>query len=264
MSVHAALVNPALTMAAGATAFCIASATQQETRMVAITFDDGYLSAASVAAPVLANNDQIATAYIIDNMVRDDNPRYMRETGENSVETLIYRGWEIGGHSMTHPILTQIADDNQLRYEISGHMESMPNIPFRSFASPLGEFDNKTLSFVKQDYENHVNAWSEAKGVNTVENFDRYNVHREDVTIDVTADYVCQKLDTLPQDSLYVILMHDIVPDASAVTGEWDNPVEKLQQISDCIDAAGFETVTITQGVNRMQKLVSRIPAAKE
>src|SRR5262249_35928809 len=54
-------------------------------------------------------------------------------------------GWEIGAHSMTHPLLTRL-DDETLAWELQEskrRCEEMLDLPCRTMAYPTGDFDER-------------------------------------------------------------------------------------------------------------------------
>lgn len=88
-----------------------------------------HLPAAKRAEKVAAISD-LAKDLPDDLMMRSDQ-----------VKAMVAAGMEIGGHTVTHPILTRI-DDNQARQEIAdgkAHLEALLDQPIRLFAYPNGK-----------------------------------------------------------------------------------------------------------------------------
>lgn len=143
------------------------SATQ--TNMV-ITFDDGFRSWASVAAPVLLELGLPATFFICSGFVglsdtqRDQfvRTRLMRApfmTGkisgaldEDDVAQLAAAGFEIGGHTCNHVDLSNVNDRAELDCEIvedKKRLEAVTGKPVRYFAYPYGASRNESISLPK-------------------------------------------------------------------------------------------------------------------
>ena len=74
-------------------------------RVAAVTFDDGIASAAEHGLPVLEELGAPGTMFLTVTMLgwggRIDAAGAVR---------LAERGWEIGSHTMTHPVLTNVDD----------------------------------------------------------------------------------------------------------------------------------------------------------
>jgi peptidoglycan/xylan/chitin deacetylase (PgdA/CDA1 family) len=134
------------------------SAGEDTSKLVGITFDDGYESTL-VARDVLAEFGFTATVYILPNVIGSDQPMRWEGieqwadgpfAGElipmrwSGVESLIETGWEIGAHTVTHPNLTKV-DDAQLKDELeasrAGVIDKLGSC--ESVAYPYGYADNR-------------------------------------------------------------------------------------------------------------------------
>ena len=121
----------------------------------AITFDDGYLSVYEHACPILKERDMTATVYVVvdtlgginvwdkkagDREEKMMSPKQARELAEN--------GFEIGSHTLTHPRLANL-DDDQLTREIVDSKQKLEDIvqqEVTSFSYPYGSFDGRVLN----------------------------------------------------------------------------------------------------------------------
>lgn len=126
---------PAATIAAGAAS----------PNDLAITFDDGLLSVALNAAPVLADLGIPWTVFIVTNWAdgkHEFGPGVMMSWAD--VERLASRGVEIGSHSSSHPDFGRLPAD-AARAEVVGSMrliEARTGIVPTAFAIPLGQSRN--------------------------------------------------------------------------------------------------------------------------
>lgn len=75
------------------------------TKPVVITFDDNQMSAYDLGVPVLVKNNQTATFYLITNRLENKD-----SIGTAQIPDLIAKGMEIGSHTVTHAILTDLSD----------------------------------------------------------------------------------------------------------------------------------------------------------
>lgn len=219
--------------------------------MVAVTFDDGRKTNATVALPYMKERDVVGTNYVVTDLLgkegRIDVPDLQR---------MVVAGWEIGSHGVTHDDMTTLSAED-LSTNLTGSQATLRELSKQSvasFASPFGSYNDATLGEIKTTYANHVKA-DHGKdpnlGLNLAEGFDPYRVKRWDITSDVTAPEVCERIRTLPDDSLYVILFHDVRDD---VSDKYTTRTETFEDIIDCIAESGVEDVTVTQGVERLKK----------
>jgi peptidoglycan/xylan/chitin deacetylase (PgdA/CDA1 family) len=116
---------------------------------VALTFDDGFESVATYAAPVLRRHGLPATLFIVTGHVGGNNAwggraapgiPVMRLLDWPAITALVEKGWTLGAHSQTHPDLTKLAPAD-VRREIEGSLneiEERTGVRPRCFAYPYG------------------------------------------------------------------------------------------------------------------------------
>lgn len=123
----------------------------------AITFDDGYLSVYRSAYPALASRGMTATVYVVAEAVGGIN-EWDRQAGDQKeqmmtaaqVREMADNGFEIGSHTLTHPHLTDVGED-QLRRELVDSRHRLEDIIGRevvSFSYPYGDYDDRVLAAV--------------------------------------------------------------------------------------------------------------------
>lgn len=122
-------------------------------RTFGVTFDDGYACVGEFAAPILRDFKVAATVFVV--------PRGIGRTNEWDIETgypilplmdwkkldeLRATGWEIGGHTMTHPHLDALNDEAALRDIVDGKREIEAHIgqEIHTFCYPFGHFNSRT------------------------------------------------------------------------------------------------------------------------
>lgn len=120
---------------------------------VALTFDDGMRTLATAAAPVLAELSAPATLFLTTGFVGRDNgwpsqpassPR-MPLMGWSELSALKAGGWDIQAHTVTHPDLRTVSDD-QLSEELGAPIETIDKqLGHRPtlLAYPYGYFDER-------------------------------------------------------------------------------------------------------------------------
>lgn len=137
-------------------------------RYVVLSFDDGLLDNFEHAAPILDEFGYKATFFIIpgfDDMIRWVNPKTrawsdFKTSGftipfpsmkKHHRQQLLESGMEIGCHTMSHPKLNEISDD-QLGIEISDSkalLEDQLGSKITTFCYPKGRYNNPVLDRVR-------------------------------------------------------------------------------------------------------------------
>jgi peptidoglycan/xylan/chitin deacetylase (PgdA/CDA1 family) len=136
---------------------------------VSFTFDDG-LSSALLAANTLKTYGYTGTDYVITHcvgMIANVNNDCAADTTKNymtwnDIATLHNTyGWEIGSHSVTHP-LTAAADnkiltDADLDQEMSQSQLALQAKGYNAYdyASPYGDYDNRAIAAAAKYYYSH-------------------------------------------------------------------------------------------------------------
>src|SRR3990167_9370339 len=82
---------------------------------ISFTFDDGLLSSYNQAAPTLATYGYKGTVYATTGCIgsvgtcpADEDALYMSWAQLSALQATY--GWEVGAHSVTHPLMTEISD----------------------------------------------------------------------------------------------------------------------------------------------------------
>ena len=120
----------------------------------AVTFDDGYLNIYEQAYPVLTEANLSATIYVVAGSVGGIND-WDRKAGDQRepmmtaehIRELAAHGIRIGSHTMTHPHLTDLSDD-QLRAEVTDSKHVLEDITcseVTAFSYPYGDYDQRVL-----------------------------------------------------------------------------------------------------------------------
>jgi peptidoglycan/xylan/chitin deacetylase (PgdA/CDA1 family) len=113
---------------------------------ICITFDDGSETDLLAAAPILHRAGFGATFYI--------TAGWLGKSGHLSavqLKELGAQGFEIGCHSMTHPMLTDL-DEAGLRREIAdakSQLEQIVGKPVEHFSCPGGRYDHRVVTIAR-------------------------------------------------------------------------------------------------------------------
>jgi len=114
---------------------------------IIITFDDGWETQYSRALPILKKYGFTATFFIAtDGIGQKDFLSW------EQVKKLFDAGMEIGGHTESHPFLTD-STDNELEEEVSGGkkiIEEKLGQSIYAFAYPFGNYDKRVVTAVNE------------------------------------------------------------------------------------------------------------------
>jgi peptidoglycan/xylan/chitin deacetylase (PgdA/CDA1 family) len=115
---------------------------------VVLTFDDGAETDWVVAAPLLAERGFGATFYVVSRWV-DRRHGFM---SVRQVRELVDAGFEVGSHSATHALLTQL-DESAMRFEIADSKRELEDIlgaPVRHFSCPGGRWSQRIAHVARE------------------------------------------------------------------------------------------------------------------
>lgn len=145
--------------------------------LISITFDDGWESIYSEAFSTLEKYGVKTTQYILGDEF--NNTAYM---SEGQIKSLQKAGHEIASHTMSHPKLTEL-DNEDLVYELKQSKELLQQKfgSIHDFATPLGAYNQAVTAEVQKYYRSHRNTDADPADVdyldvNTREKFDQYNI----------------------------------------------------------------------------------------
>jgi peptidoglycan/xylan/chitin deacetylase (PgdA/CDA1 family) len=131
-------------------------------RSFLLTFDDGYHNVIEHAAPVLARHGFSATVFVISSRVGSTTkwsgqPAWVPDApllDWPELRELASAGWNLGGHSRTHPRLTTMPSDAAERemLECRRDIEDRCAVPVHAFAYPYGASSPAVERLVERHY----------------------------------------------------------------------------------------------------------------
>ncbi|HEX3320644.1 MAG TPA: polysaccharide deacetylase family protein [Terriglobales bacterium] len=136
-----------------------------EHRSVVVTFDDGCETDLLTAAPILRELGFGATFYVTAGFVGRKgylSPGQLRELASG--------GFEVGCHSMTHPYLPDLSDQDLKREVIDAKnaLEDITGGRVDHFSCPGGQYDERVLRLAKEGgYKSVANSEIRANGKQT-------------------------------------------------------------------------------------------------
>ena len=191
---------------------------------LSITFDDGYKNHYGTVAPLLKKYNFTATFFIPTSHYKSD---YNWLMNKSDIEELIILGHEIGSHSISHPYLTNLSND-ELSKEVSGSkkiLEEDFSISIKSFAFPYSDYNNKVLNFVNKNYE---------------------NVRLKSYVLKKDSNYgdACFKIEKAKiQNKSMILMFHDIRENP----GIWGTSIDDFKNILACINDLNITVTTFNK-----------------
>lgn len=209
--------------------------------IVSFTFDDGLYSTLSLAGPALAQYGYSGTSYVIGNCVEtvgicNADPEDTYLTWAQVAQLQNQYGWEIGGHSLTHPLMTEITP-TQLENEASQSKAILESHGFSpvSFATPYGDYNDKVIAAIAKYYTSH-RGFADI-GYNTWPN-DNYILRVQQVQAGVSVNTVKGYIDQAKANNTWLILVfHDIKTTPSTDPEEYEYSVADLSAIAAYVKA---------------------------
>jgi chitooligosaccharide deacetylase len=191
---------------------------------VALTFDDGPSPWTPLVLDLLREHDARATFFVIGARVRER---------PEDVKRIVAEGHELGSHTLTHPRLTEIPDD-EVRAEITGGLDAIEKVLAerpKLFRAPGFYADERELAIVEELGLEAVFAQVDPQD---------WRPGRDSHTI---FGLVLKEL----REGMIVDLHDGFPPPPTTSRDDCTPTVEALDHLLPCLRAEGYETVTISE-----------------
>jgi peptidoglycan/xylan/chitin deacetylase (PgdA/CDA1 family) len=137
-------------------------------KTLVVTFDDAYRSVLELAAPILDRLSLPGTVFAPTDYIDAERPmswpgidHWAGGPHEHELEPMSWEelgrlaaaGWEVGSHTRSHPLLTQVADDDSLAGELAQSkavIENRLDRPCESIAYPYGDHDDRVVAATRR------------------------------------------------------------------------------------------------------------------
>jgi len=138
---------------------------ENDSKIVAITFDDGYLDNHTKALPLLKKYNACATLYLVIDRHNNDwsvkkNPKHdsgvlasEEKLSDQQIQEMLDSGvFELGGHTISHPYLPNITIDVKKHeiLECKNILENAFNTSVTSFAYPFGVYSDEDINIIEE------------------------------------------------------------------------------------------------------------------
>ncbi len=223
---------------------------------VSFTFDDGPVSNITNVAPVLAQYGYTGTAYITTSCVgkttvpntcaADNNVKYMTWAQIKALQNTY--GWEIGSHSVTHPLMSTI-NASKLENEVAKSKAALQAQGFNptSFATPYGDYNDKVIAAIAKYYTNHrpfhdtgYNTWP----------YNNYLLRVQQVQYGVSVDTIKSYIDAAKANNTWLVLVfHDVQPNPSTDPEDYQYSAADLSAIAAYVKSQNIKVTNVSNGL---------------
>lgn len=233
--------------------------------IITFTFDDARRSQHEQALPIMQKYRLKGTLYLqTGSMTFAGEAKNSWAMSWPEIEDWKKIGWELGAHTVTHPDLT-VLNDEQLEREL-GYSAALiyrqANIFPTSFAFPYGKFNDQVIAKIQKLFASSVGGWigteKHGGGFNALTGVDPYRVARFEVMRDTPAEDVCDLVKKASNEHYWLVLvMHQIVRKPNeGPDGTYGVPVAHLASIAECVAQAVLDGVlqnaTVTEALSRI------------
>jgi peptidoglycan/xylan/chitin deacetylase (PgdA/CDA1 family) len=222
------------------------------TAQVSFTFDDGLRNDLVKAAPTLAGYGITGTAYITTDCIGSVGTCPADETEEyltwQELAQLQSFGWEIGGHSVTHPEMSGL-NASKLEAEVANCKATLESHGFlpKAFATPFGDYNATTIATIAKYFTSH-RGFADT-GYNTWP-YSPYLLRIQQVQAGVSVATVKGYIDQAKANKTWLILVFHGIKDApSTDPEEYEYSTADLAEIAAYVKAQGVSTTNVTNAL---------------
>jgi peptidoglycan/xylan/chitin deacetylase (PgdA/CDA1 family) len=213
--------------------------------IVSVAFDDGWQSVNDKAYALLNKYHVRTTQYIISDVADHEVPGYMNF---DMISRLKQNGHEIGSHSLRHCNQTDLSADAIMNNAVQSKqmLEKKKLGPIKSFAYPLGQYNEKTQAIYAKQYPL---VRSSDFGYND-RYFDETDIHSIGV-LDKTTDKEFQTwLDYAKSHQMWVVIVYHKVD----TSGEYNVTSAQLERQLQMITASGLNIQPLSEAADNVRK----------
>ena len=214
-----------------------------ERAKIIFTFDDGTIGDSDVAEPILTSNNQRAVSFVTTSWLNHTNFMTLED-----LKKLQNAGWDISSHTISHPNLTAL-DDNNLTIELNNSYDWLVNNGFQKSAGfiayPFGYYNDRVIGKVKQRYifargvDDGIQPHMESGSGDGL-----YKLKIMEIRNTTSVQLVKNRIDsTIDQGQLTILLFHRIV---KSDPNKYEYLESDFKQISDYIKSRNSDIDVIT------------------
>lgn len=220
------------------------AAAYQPTAKVVFSFDVTNETVVTNTFPILQAHQMPAVVYIESGLMNLNEDWTM--TWQQLQDLQNVYGWEIGGHTINHPYLTQLSDaDLDKEVRVSKNTFTNHGLRIKTFATPYGDYDLRVHAATAKYYESIREAWD---GPNLwPEKYNEYDIKALEIQNTTTLDEVKQWVaDAIAYNQTLVFLMHEVLP---GVPEPYQYNIDDFRAIVDWVATQPIPVMTMTQAL---------------
>lgn len=220
-----------------------------EEPMVTLTFDDGWEQNVVSALPLLEGHGFRTVQFFA--------TKFVEGIDDSGVRLMMERGHEIGAHSVNHPDLTTVSDE-ELDYEVAhsrSYLESVTGRPVVHFATPFGAYDRRVVEAIRR--HGFVTHRSVDEGFNSRDSTDPYRLFVQNIRQDTTAEEVRGWIDKAKRDRYWLILVYHRIGGGNL--GPYDSSVEDFAAHLEVIEDSEIPVVTMSEALEKIGELPGEV-----
>ncbi len=222
---------------------------------VSFTFDDGLKSAVNTVAPILQTYGFTGTDYAITGCVgttgtcaANEDAAYMTWAQLTTLQNTYH--WEIGAHSVTHPLMTTLTS-TQLQNEVVNSKAALVSHGFNptAFATPYGDYDNAVIAQIAKSFSSH-RPFADQQNPNSYP-YNDYLLYVKQVQAGVTVAKVKTYIDQAKANNQWLVLVfHDVKASPSTNPDDYEYKTSDFQQIAAYVKAQNIPVTNVTDGLS--------------
>ena len=216
---------------------------------VVLTFDDGWESTVTKAAPIMAEFGMAGTAYIIPNLL--GTPGYM--TQEQALGLKEKFGWSLGAHYWERLDSKSPEEVKRIFQETAGWFIQR-DIPRPNFSYPNGAFTRELLVAVADFFSS---ARTIVEFPETMPPGDLYRIRSLNIVPDLPKEKIRDRLEAATAGGgLVVMIFHKITQNSEYET---ELEEEDFKDICRMISESGLEVLTMSEVVQRSENRIEPV-----
>jgi large repetitive protein len=217
--------------------------------IISLTFDDGLLTQYENGFPLMEEYNFKGTLYMMVNKSKFFELEQRDLMDMPHVLELERAGWEIGAHSVNHPRLDLLGEED-LMYELVYPIEFFKEygIEVKSVSYPFSRYNSKVDSLAKKHFES---ARLMNGGINQFNKIDFYKLKSEDVRSERDLDEMCVFIENMKYNKGWLILTFHSVEKSNLK--RWDISTEDFEKILECVKNSGISVKTVEEVVSELK-----------
>lgn len=220
--------------------------------LITITFDDGWETTYTIAAPILMHDGIHSTQYLVTSLLGD--PAYL---SLDQVRALQQHGQQIACHTVSHPDLTKITP-TELNYQLQGCQQYFAQKHFgniQDFAAPYGHTNPAVIAGIEQVFRSERNTDGDLSNgvtdadVNVSSNTNPHNIIGVTVHDNTTVAQLKEAVDYTKAHNGWLVLTYHQAEEAGS---KYSLRADSLKKQLDYLSGTSVRIVTIGQVMDNL------------